>query len=147
MNSVFSALNVLNGTVHAMLNNVLNALNLFIGTMHAIFFQYGNIVKLWLSKWICGHKFQHSGNARQCPGNTPAQPPKVDQKGLLRMPLRLSARSYVTDNANFDDFPLPFAVGNVGSAQTWVSTCMCTDQQNVRTGVIIYHYELFIFHE
>ena len=37
------------------------------------------------------------------------------------MPLRLSARSYVTDHANFDDFPLPFAVGNVGSAQTSVA--------------------------
>ena len=46
MNSVFSALNVLNGTVHAMLNNVLNALNLLNGTMHATFSQYGNMVKL-----------------------------------------------------------------------------------------------------
>ena len=41
MNSVFNALNVLNGTVHAMLNNVLNALNLLNGTMHATFSQYG----------------------------------------------------------------------------------------------------------
>ena len=59
------------------------------------------------------------GGARELrAGNTLTKPPKIDETGLLRMPLRRRVRSYVTDHADFDDFPLLDAVGNVQSAHT-----------------------------
>ena len=52
------------------------------------------------------------------PRQYPGKATKNLLKGLLRMPLRLGVRSYVTDHADFDDFSLPNAVGNEQSAKT-----------------------------
>ena len=37
----------------------------------------------------------------------------MDQKGLLRIPIRLRVRSYVTDPANFDDFDVNLRCADV----------------------------------